>query len=80
MEMVPITLMNSKELQMSPDIKKGFIYKQPFIPRLLFVVSSLLVIGLILQFLMPIAVFSSYPAMSAFATIATGPIIGTLSS
>ena len=70
-------VMNSKELQMSPDSKKGFIYKQPFIPRLLFVVISLLVIGLILQFLTPIAVFSSYPAMSAFATFATGTIIGT---
>ncbi len=70
-------VMNSKELQMSPDSKKGFIYKQPFIPRLLFVVISLLIIGLVLQFLTPLAVFSSYPAMSAFATFATGTIIGT---
>ena len=29
-------LVNSKELQMKPGEKKGFIYKQSFLPRLVF--------------------------------------------
>ena len=70
-------IMNSKELQMSPDNPKGFIYKQPFIPRLLFVVITMLVVGLILQFLTPIEIFSNYFALSGFATFATGTLIGT---
>ncbi|MBV7268207.1 hypothetical protein [Winogradskyella luteola] len=70
-------MMNSKELQMSADNPKGFIYKQPFIPRLLFIVFFLLVIGLILQFLTPIEVFTNYFALSGFATFATGTLIGT---
>ncbi|WP_138433444.1 hypothetical protein [Winogradskyella algicola] len=70
-------IMNSKELQMSADNPKGFIYKQPFIPRLLFVVITMLVVGLILQFLTPIEIFSNYFALSGFATFATGTLIGT---
>ncbi|WP_299096905.1 hypothetical protein [Winogradskyella sp.] len=70
-------IMNSKELQMKANNPKGFIYKQPFIPRLLFVVITLLVVGLILQFLTPIEIFSNYFALSGFATFATGTIIGT---
>ena len=70
-------IMNSKELQMSPDNPKGFIYKQPFIPRLLFVVITMLVVGLILQFLTPIEIFSNYFALSGFATFATGTLLGT---
>ncbi|WP_299367230.1 hypothetical protein [Winogradskyella sp.] len=70
-------IMNSKELQMSDDNPKGFIYKQPFIPRLLFVVISLLIIGLILQFLTPIKVFTNFYGLSGLATFATGTIIGT---
>lgn len=70
-------VMNSKELQMDAKNPKGFIYKQPFIPRLLFVVISLLIIGLVLQFLTPIEIFSNYFALSGFATFATGTLIGT---
>lgn len=70
-------VMNSKELQMDAKNPKGFIYKQPFIPRLLFVVISLLIIGLALQFLTPIEIFSNYFALSGFATFATGTLIGT---
>ncbi|WP_422104729.1 hypothetical protein [Winogradskyella sp.] len=70
-------MMNSKELQMSADNPKGFVYKQSFIPRLLFVVISLLVIGLILQFLTPIKVFTNFYGLSGLATFATGTIIGT---
>ncbi|WP_426430565.1 hypothetical protein ACPX19_13520 [Winogradskyella sp. HB-48] len=70
-------IMNSKELQMEANNPKGFIYKQPFIPRLLFVVITLLIIGLVLQFLTPIEIFSNYFALSGFATFATGTLIGT---
>ncbi len=70
-------ILNSKELQMSADNPKGFIYKQPFIPRLLFVVFSMLIIGVILQFITPIEVFSSQFALQASATFATGTLLGT---
>jgi hypothetical protein len=62
---------------MDANNPKGFIYKQPFIPRLLFVVISLLLVGLVLQFLTPIEIFSNYFALSGFATFATGTLIGT---
>ena len=70
-------IVNSKELQMSPDNPKGFVYKQPFIPRLIFIVMSLLLIGLILQFLTPVEVFTNYFVLSGFASFATGTLIGT---
>ncbi|WP_299129477.1 hypothetical protein [uncultured Winogradskyella sp.] len=70
-------MMNSKELQMKSDNPKGFIYKQSFIPRLLFVVISLVVVGLIIQFLTPVVVFTNYFVLSGFATFATGTLIGT---
>ncbi len=70
-------IINSKELQMDADNPKGFIYKQSFIPRLLFVIISLLVVGLILQFLTPIKIFTNFYGLSALATFATGAIIGT---
>lgn len=70
-------IVNSKELQMSPDNPKGFVYKQPFIPRLIFIVSLLLVVALILEFLTPVSVFSSYNGVSAFSSFATGSLLGT---
>lgn len=70
-------IVNSKELQMSPDNPKGFVYKQAFIPRLIFIVTSVLIIGLILQFLTPIEVFTNYFVLSSFASFATGTLIGT---
>ena len=70
-------MVNSKELQMSPDNPKGFVYQQAFIPRLIFVVSLFLIIALILEFLTPISIFGSYNGISAFASIAAGTLIGT---
>lgn len=70
-------IVNSKELQMSVDNPKGFVYKQPFIPRLIFIVTSVLIAGLILQFLTPIEVFTNYFVLSGFASFATGALIGT---
>ncbi|MDG4715499.1 hypothetical protein [Winogradskyella marincola] len=70
-------IMNSKELQMSPDNPKGFIFKQTFLPRLIFVVFLVLVLALIAEFLTPLTVFSSYNGISAFASFATGTLLGT---
>ncbi|GGD10477.1 hypothetical protein [Hyunsoonleella pacifica] len=70
-------IFNSKELQMKPENKKGFIYKQTFLPRMVYVVGFLLLIGLIIQFLSPISIFTSYYGISAFASISVGILIGT---
>lgn len=70
-------VMNSKELQMRADNPKGFVYKQAFLPRLVFVVLLTLVITLIVQFLTPLNIFSSVDGVSAYASFATGTIIGT---
>lgn len=68
---------NSKELQMKPTEKKGFVYKQAFLPRLVFVVGFFLLIGLIIQFVSPFQIFTSYNGISAFASVVFGTLIGT---
>ncbi|WP_397362869.1 hypothetical protein [Olleya sp. R77988] len=68
---------NSKELQMKPSEKKGFIYKQEFLPRLVYVAIIFLIAGLILQFLTPIDIFGNYYGISAFASAIFGTLIGT---
>lgn len=68
---------NSKELQMKPNNKKGFVYKQAFLPRLVYVVGFLMLIGLAIQFFSPFAIFTSYYGISAFSSIAVGTLIGT---
>ena len=70
-------IVNSKELQMAPNSKKGFIYQQSFIPRLLFVVALVLIAALVVEFLTPISVFGSYNGISAFASFAVGTLLGT---
>jgi hypothetical protein len=70
-------VVNSKDLQMSADNPKGFVYKQAFIPRVIFIVTSVLIIGLIVQFLTPVEVFTNYFVLSGFASFATGCLIGT---
>jgi len=70
-------VVNSKEFQMSADNPKGFVYKQAFIPRLIFIVTSILIVGLIVQFLTPVEVFTNYFVLSGFASFATGTLIGT---
>ncbi|WP_282042764.1 hypothetical protein [Winogradskyella flava] len=69
--------MNSKELQMSADNPKGFVYKQAFLPRLIFVVAIVMIAALVVEFLTPLAVFSSYNGISAFSSFAVGTLIGT---
>lgn len=68
---------NSKELQMKPGNPKGFIYKQAILPRVLFVAFTFLIAALIIQFLTPIAIFSTYYGISAFASAIFGTLIGT---
>ena len=70
-------IVNSKELQMSADNPKGFVYKQVFLPRLIFVVALVLVSAVIVEFLTPLSVFSSYNGISAFSSFAVGTLIGT---
>lgn len=70
-------IVNSKELQMSPDNPKGFVFRQPLLPRIIFIVSLVLVAALIVEFLTPISVFSSYLGISAFASFAVGTLLGT---
>ena len=70
-------IVNSKELQMKADNPKGFVYKQALLPRIIFIVSLVLVAALIVEFLTPLAVFSSYNGISAFASFAVGTLLGT---
>ena len=65
--------MNSKELQMKPTDKKGFVFQQNFILRLVFITSFFLILILITQFLIPI----NYTSISLFASMIFGTILGT---
>ncbi|WP_296386029.1 hypothetical protein [Winogradskyella sp.] len=70
-------IVNSKELQMKADNPKGFVYKQALLPRIIFIVSLVMIAALVVEFLTPLAVFSSYNGISAFASFAVGTLIGT---
>ena len=70
-------IVNSKDLQMSTESKKGFIYQQAFLPRLVFVVTLVLIAALVVEFLTPISVFGSYNGISAFSSFAAGTLLGT---
>ena len=66
-------MMNSKELQMKPTDKKGFVFQQNLILRLVFITSFFLILILISQFLIPI----NYTSISLFASMIFGTILGT---
>ena len=70
-------LVNSKELQMKKGDKKGFVYQQAFIPRLVFIAFSFLLIAVILQFMSPIDVFGNSLGISLFFTTIIGTMLGT---
>jgi len=70
-------IFNSKELQMNPNNKKGFIYKQAFLPRLVHVVFGFLILGLVIQFLTPFQLFTTYNGISALSSSIVGVLIGT---
>jgi len=66
-------IINSKELQMQPDDKTGFVYQQSFLLRLVFV-SFLFLIGIVItRFLIPI----DLATISVFASMIVGTVLGT---
>ena len=66
-------LLNSKELQMKPSDKKGFVYQQSFLLRLVFI-SLLFLVGIVItRFLIPI----SLATISIFASMIVGTLVGT---
>ncbi len=70
-------IFNSKELQMKPENKKGFVFKQAFLPRLVYIVGVFLLIGILVQFLTPFQIFTNYNGISAFSSAIVGTLIGT---
>ncbi len=68
---------NSKALQMKSTEKKGFVFKQAFLPRLVYVVGGFLLVGLAIQFFSPFEIFTSYNGISAFSSIVVGTLLGT---
>ncbi len=66
-------LMNSKELQMKATDKKGFVFQQSFLLRLVFI-SFLFLIGIVItRFLIPI----DLATISIFASMIVGTLLGT---
>lgn len=66
-------VVNSKKLQMKPEDPKGFIYKQTFLLRLVYITALFLVLMLLLKFLIPI----NYTTISIFASCIVGTLIGS---
>ena len=66
-------IMNSKELQMKPSDKKGFVHQQNLFFRLIFISSFFLIIILITRFLIPI----DLATISLFASMIFGTLVGT---
>ena len=66
-------IVNSKRLQMKPDDKTGFVYKQKFLLRLVYVTAFFIVLMILLKFLIPI----NYTTISIFASSIVGTLIGT---
>jgi hypothetical protein len=65
--------MYSKELQMKPNDKTGFVYQQKFIIRLVFI-GFLFLIGIVItRFLIPI----DLATISIFASMIVGTLAGT---
>lgn len=66
-------IINSKELQMKPNDHTGFVYKQTFLLRLVFV-GFLFLIGIVVtRFLIPIDIAT----ISIFASMIVGTLAGT---
>ncbi len=63
----------SKELQMKPDDKKGFVYQQSLLLRIVFITALFLVAILVTRFLIPI----DLATISLFASMIVGTLIGT---
>lgn len=66
-------MMNSKELQMKITDKKGFVYQQSFLLRLVFITALFLVFIVVARFLIPIDITT----ISLFASMIFGTVVGT---
>ena len=64
---------HSKEQQMQPSDRKGFLFMQPFVLRLVFVVILVLVTYLITEFLTPIRILD----IKYLSTMVVGILVGT---
>lgn len=67
------TVFNSKELQMKPADKKGFVYQQSFLLRLVFVGILFLIALVIIQVIIPIG----FASVSVFISMIAGTLLGT---
>jgi hypothetical protein len=66
-------LLNSKELQMKPEDRTGFLHQQKFLLRFVFIAFLFLIFILIFRFLIPI----DTGTISMFASAVVGALIGT---
>ena len=66
-------IFNSKELQMKPDNKKGFLNKQPFIMKLIWIVVGYIIATGVLWFFTPVNIIY----VQYFASAVVGTLIGT---
>ena len=66
-------MMNSKELQMKSTDKKGFVYQQSLVLRIVFITSLFLIAIIVTHFLIPINLTS----ISIFASMIVGTLLGT---
>ncbi len=64
---------HSKELQMKPDNKKGFIHGQPFLIRLVWIALFFVLSGVLINLLTPINAFY----LQYFASAIVGTFIGS---
>ena len=66
-------IFNSKELQMKATDKKGFIYQQSFLLRLVYITVLFLLVFVVFQFIVPVQL----NMVSVFASMITGTLLGT---
>jgi hypothetical protein len=66
-------LMNSKEIQMKSTDKKGFVYQQTFLLRLVFICALFLICIISTHFLISI----DLPTILLFSSMIFGTLIGT---
>jgi len=66
-------IFNSKELQMKSTNKKGFVYQQSFLLRLVFISVFFLIGFIIFQFIIPIGLTT----VSLFLSMIAGTLIGS---
>lgn len=66
-------IVNSKELQMKPDDRTGFVFQQKLLLRIVYITFLFIVVMLVLKFLIPI----NYTTISIFASCIVGTVLGT---